>query len=85
MVLSDGKAGQVRPQEVICFIFSMLDAGRSIDSVSSVQHSASSIQHPVSSIQYPVSSILPAIKIRKTGSFVEHQGQVFSPMEITDQ
>jgi hypothetical protein len=49
----------------------MLDAGYSTNP-------ASSIQHPVSSIQYPASSI----EIRKTGSFIEHQGQLFSPMEI---
>jgi radical SAM family uncharacterized protein/radical SAM-linked protein len=75
MVLSDGRAGKVRPEEVIRFIFPMLD-NPPRTRVCSMEEPR--IQHPVSSIQYLTSSI----EIRKTGSFIEHQGQLFSPMEI---
>ena len=61
MMLGDGNAGKVRPEEVVRLILS-----ESIDDIKQ------------DNLPLP-------IEIRKTGSFIEHQGQLISPMEIIYQ
>jgi len=69
MVLGDGKAGKVRPEEVIHLILDGLISSWADRLISPLAHK-------------PIS---PSIEIRKTGSFVECLGQLFSPMEIINQ
>ncbi len=61
MVLGDGNAGKVRPEEVIRLILSESTEDTEQDSVPSLT------------------------EIRKIGSFIEHHGQLLSPMEIIGQ
>lgn len=61
MILGDGNAGKVRPEEVIRLILSESTEDTEQDSVPSL------------------------IEIRKIGSFIEHHGQLLSPMEIIGQ
>jgi len=74
MVLSDGKAGKVRPEELVRLIF----GGSVARDQSPVARELETSDLRLATSDFPASSI----EIRKTGSFIECQGQLFSPMEI---
>jgi len=60
MLLGDGQAGKVRPEEIVRLILDGTNENTEPE------------------------NILSSIEIRKTGSFIEKQGQFLSPMEILE-
>jgi hypothetical protein len=70
MVLGESGSGKTRPEEVIRIILDGPVEGIILDgSIEDVD----------------LEKMLSSIKIQKTGSFIEYNGELFSPMEITNQ